>query len=151
MDFFLGQPRCVFKGLADVLRTLLKARTSFYHETCPGSNLRSRSTQGRNLGSFISGNCVVQSSQLREGHSRGRKVVGMLKADELINEAISLPMELRARLVDELLKSLNPSQAEIDELWAAEAERRIGEIESGKVKPIPGEQVFKELRKRLGR
>jgi putative addiction module component (TIGR02574 family) len=75
----------------------------------------------------------------------------MLKADELINEAMSLPVELRARLVDELLKSLNPSQAEIDELWAAEAERRVGEIESGKVKPIPGEQVFKELRERLGR
>jgi putative addiction module component (TIGR02574 family) len=75
----------------------------------------------------------------------------MLKADELINEAISLPVELRARLVDELLKSLNPSQAEIDELWAAEAERRVGEIESGKVKPIPGEQVFRELRERLGR
>jgi len=75
----------------------------------------------------------------------------MLKADELINEAMSLPVELRARLVDELLKSLNPSQAEIDELWAAEAERRVGEMESGKVKPIPGEQVFKELRERLGR
>lgn len=75
----------------------------------------------------------------------------MLKADELINEAMSLPVELRARLVDELLKSLNPSQAEIDELWAAEAERRVGDIESGKVQPIPGEQVFKELRERLGR
>jgi putative addiction module component (TIGR02574 family) len=75
----------------------------------------------------------------------------MLKTEDLIKEAVSLPVELRARLVDELLKSLNPSQAEIDELWAAEAERRIDEIESGQVKPIPGEQVFRELRKRLGR
>jgi putative addiction module component (TIGR02574 family) len=75
----------------------------------------------------------------------------MLKTDELISEAIALPVELRARLVDELLKSLNPSQAKIDELWAAEAEKRVSEVESGKVQPIPGEQVFKELRKRLGR
>ncbi len=75
----------------------------------------------------------------------------MLKTEELINEAMALPVDLRARLVDELLKSLNPSQAEIDALWAAEAERRISEIESGKVKPIPGEQVFEELWKRLGR
>ncbi len=75
----------------------------------------------------------------------------MLKADDLIKEAISLPVELRARLVDELLKSLNPSQAEIDELWAVEAERRVSEIESGEVKPVPGEQVFKELRQRHGR
>lgn len=73
----------------------------------------------------------------------------MLEAEELIKEAVSLPVELRARLVDELLKSLNPPQAAIDELWAAEAERRVSEIESGKVKPIPGEQVFEELRKRL--
>ncbi len=75
----------------------------------------------------------------------------MLKTEDLINEAMALPVELRARLADELLKSLNPSEAEIDALWAAEAERRISEIESGKVKPIPGEQVFEELRKRLGR
>jgi len=32
-----------------------------------------------------------------------------------------MPASGRARLVDELLKSLNPSQGEIDELWAAEA------------------------------
>jgi len=75
----------------------------------------------------------------------------MLKTEDLINEAMSLPVELRARLVDELLKSLNPAQAEIDALWAVEAERRVEEIESGKAKPIPGEQVFEELRKRLGR
>ncbi len=75
----------------------------------------------------------------------------MLKTEDLIQAAVSLPVELRARLVDELLKSLNPAQAEIDELWAAEAERRVDEIESGKVQPVPGEQVFRELRKRLGR
>lgn len=74
----------------------------------------------------------------------------MLKAEDLIHEAMSLPVGLRARLVDELFKSLNPSQAEIDKLWAVEAERRVCEIESGKVKPIPGEQVFEELRKRRG-
>ncbi len=74
-----------------------------------------------------------------------------MSTDELISEVISLPVEQRARLVDELLKSLNPSQAEIDELWAGEAERRVAEIEAGKVKTIPGDEVFDKLRKRLGR
>jgi putative addiction module component (TIGR02574 family) len=73
----------------------------------------------------------------------------MPTTDELINEAISLPVEQRVRLVDELLNSLNPSQAEIDELWSIEAERRVDEIEQGKVKVIPGEEVFNKLRKRL--
>lgn len=73
----------------------------------------------------------------------------MLKADELLDEAMSLPIELRAQLIEKLLNSLNPSQKEIDKLWAVEAERRVAEIESGKAKVIPGEQVFNKIRKRL--
>jgi putative addiction module component (TIGR02574 family) len=74
----------------------------------------------------------------------------MSTTDELIDEAKSLPVELRAKLVDELLKSLNSFHAEIDELWRVEAERRVDEIETGKVKVIPGEEVFDKLRERLG-
>jgi len=73
----------------------------------------------------------------------------MLKTDELMDEAMSLPVELRAQLIDKLLKSLNPAQAEIDKLWAVEAEKRVADIESGKVQPIPGEEVFKKIKKRL--
>jgi putative addiction module component (TIGR02574 family) len=75
----------------------------------------------------------------------------MLTTDELLNEAISLPVELRAQLVDALLRSLNPAQAEIDELWAAEAERRIDEIDAGQAELIPGEEVFARLHRRRGR
>ena len=73
----------------------------------------------------------------------------MLTTNELIDEAISLPVELRAQLIEKLLKSLNPSQDEIDRLWAVEAERRVAEIESGQVQTISGEEVFEKLRKRL--
>jgi putative addiction module component (TIGR02574 family) len=75
----------------------------------------------------------------------------MLKTNELIDEAMSLPVELRAQLIDKLLKSLNPSQAEIDKLWALEAEKRVADIDSGNVQLIPGEKVFKKIRKRLNR
>jgi len=75
----------------------------------------------------------------------------MQKTDELMDEAMSLPVELRAQLVDKLLKSLNPAQAEIDELWALEAEKRVADLEAGKVRPIPGEEVFEKIRKRLNR
>lgn len=72
----------------------------------------------------------------------------MIKTKELFDEAISLPLEIRTKLVEKLLNSLNPSQKEIDKLWAKEAERRVKEIKSGKVKTIPGERVFKKIRDR---
>ncbi len=65
--------------------------------------------------------------------------------NELFDEAVSLPVEIRAQLVDKLLRSLHPIQREIDELWAAEAEKRVEEIKSGKVKTIPGDEVFKKI------
>lgn len=73
----------------------------------------------------------------------------MIKTKELFDEAISLPIEIRTQLVEKLLRSLNPSQKEIDKLWAKEAEKRVEEIRSGKVKTIPGEIVFKKIRNRL--
>jgi len=72
----------------------------------------------------------------------------MIKAKELFDEAVSLPIEMRAQLIDQLLRSIHPIQKEIDELWADEAEKRVEEIKSGKVKTIPGDEVFKKI---LGR
>ncbi len=70
--------------------------------------------------------------------------------EEVISEALSLPPDTRALLADRLLTSLeSPQREEIDKLWAEEAERRIRQIETGEVKPIPGEEVFKEIRDSL--
>ena len=69
---------------------------------------------------------------------------------KLEEKILSLPCEDRIYLVEKLLKSLNsPSREEIAKAWAEESERRIDEIESGKVQTIPGEQVFQEIRKRI--
>jgi putative addiction module component (TIGR02574 family) len=74
----------------------------------------------------------------------------MIKTEDLIDEAISLPVETRTLLVDKLLQSLNPTQTEIDVLWAKEAEKRVEEIRTGKVETVPGDQVFRKIRDRLG-
>lgn len=70
---------------------------------------------------------------------------------ELIEMAEALPTAEKAMLVDRLLDSMYPRQAEIDELWRIEAERRVEEVRSGKVQTIPGEKVFEEIEKRFGR
>ena len=68
---------------------------------------------------------------------------------EIIHEAKSLPVEDRALVVDSLLRSLNPPDPEIDRKWVVVAKRRLEELRSGRVKPVPGEEVFARIRQRF--
>ncbi|KAM3090227.1 addiction module protein [Phormidesmis sp. 146-35] len=69
--------------------------------------------------------------------------------DDIFGAALALPPGLRAMLAEHLLKSLDAQQqAEVDMLWAEEAERRVQAVEQGTVTLIPGEQVIRELRSR---
>ena len=70
--------------------------------------------------------------------------------EKLLQEILSLPSHLRTILIDKLIESLNvPIQKEIDDLWAEEAEKRISDINSGKVQSISGEKVFEDIRSRF--
>lgn len=71
-----------------------------------------------------------------------------MRPKELIAEAISLPVEERAILVDSILRSLNSPEADIDRQWITEAERRLNEVRTGRARTIPGDQVFARIRKR---
>ena len=71
-------------------------------------------------------------------------------SSKIVDDVLSLPTDQRLALVNRILESLNvPTQPEIAALWAEEAERRIEQVDTGQVKSIPGEDVFKETRKRL--
>jgi len=72
-----------------------------------------------------------------------------VKTNDLISMVESLPVDIKTKLVEKILDSLHPSQKEIDSLWAKEAEKRVKEIKSGKVKTVPGEDVFGEVKKRF--
>jgi putative addiction module component (TIGR02574 family) len=72
--------------------------------------------------------------------------------DEILRAALSLPPALREMLADHLLASLDsPNQKKIEAAWAEEIERRIREIDEGKVETIDGEVVMQKLRSRLRR
>ena len=60
----------------------------------------------------------------------------------------SLPIDLKTKLIEKILNSMYPTQKEIDDLWAQEAEERFQEIKSGKVKTIPADEVFGKIQKR---
>lgn len=72
-----------------------------------------------------------------------------MKTNDLIAEATSLPVEERARVVESLLRSLNPPEPEAEAAWLALAQRRLKELDDGKVAAVPGELVFERLRKRF--
>ena len=49
--------------------------------------------------------------------------------EKIYHEALSLPADAKISLVERLLASLNlPTQADVDRLWAEEAERRVSQI-----------------------
>jgi len=73
------------------------------------------------------------------------------KVDELVAMVESLPIEIKTKLIEKILNSLHPTQKEIDELWAQEVEKRLNDIRSGKVKPIPADEVFGEIQKRYNK
>jgi putative addiction module component (TIGR02574 family) len=72
-----------------------------------------------------------------------------MKTKELIAEAVSLPVEERALLVDSLLRSLNTPEPSIDKKWLAVAEDRLQQLRAGEVTAISTDEVFKKIAARF--
>ncbi|MGA7539279.1 MAG: addiction module protein [Steroidobacteraceae bacterium] len=67
--------------------------------------------------------------------------------DALEREALKLPAEDRARLVRNLLDSLDELSAEeLDRLWLEEASQRAAQIDAGEVELISAEEVDRKAR-----
>ena len=74
-----------------------------------------------------------------------------MNTKQLIDKVMSLPVEERALVVDTLLRSLNPTESEIDKKWAAVARRRLAELRAGSVEAVPGQEVFERIWKRFNK
>ncbi len=71
-------------------------------------------------------------------------------ARELESKALRLPRRERARLAQRLISSLDPEvDTNVEKLWLQEAERRLGELKSGKVAGIPAAKVVRKARSAL--
>ena len=60
-----------------------------------------------------------------------------------------LPPKDRAFLAERLLDSLD--ETDIEQAWIDEAKRRHEEVRSGRVKPIPADEVYRRIEKLLKR
>jgi putative addiction module component (TIGR02574 family) len=64
----------------------------------------------------------------------------------LLEEALALPDNERADLVEHLLSSLDPAEPEIEKRWAKEVEDRIDALDRGELKTISIEELFRPPR-----
>ena len=65
--------------------------------------------------------------------------------DTVTNDALKLAPVQRAELIESLLASFDPGRAEIDALWAEEAERRVDAYDQGKLKASSADEVFNRI------
>jgi putative addiction module component (TIGR02574 family) len=70
--------------------------------------------------------------------------------DEIVEETRHWPPERVGELVGRLTEDLHTSDPEIEAAWKTEIDRRIAEIESGKVQGVPLEESLARARKIAG-
>lgn len=66
---------------------------------------------------------------------------------EILEQALKLPAAEKARLVDELLSSLDRPDPAMDELWRKEVQDRIRAHAAGELGSVPLEKVLEKYRK----
>jgi putative addiction module component (TIGR02574 family) len=70
------------------------------------------------------------------------------KAHRLLHEALELPPKARGDLAASLIDSLDDAaDPSAEKAWAAEVDRRLDALDSGKAKTVPWSQVEKGLLK----
>ena len=68
------------------------------------------------------------------------------EAAELLKKALSLPVSERADLAGSLIESLDETHdPSVEAAWDEEVQRRMADIDSGKVKPISLEEARRRL------
>ena len=65
----------------------------------------------------------------------------------ILEAAMKLDPREREELIEELSASLDVT--DLGEYWETEIKRRIEDVDSGRVKPVPADDVFDRLEQRL--
>ena len=68
-------------------------------------------------------------------------------AKRLLEEALRLPPDTRGELATKIIESLDDDiDDDAEELWRAEIERRVKDLDAGTAKTVPWEEVRRQLR-----
>ena len=69
-----------------------------------------------------------------------------INTNQLLSEVDSLPLDLKTKLIDKLLSSLNPTQDSVEKLWKKEIASRINTVDEDTVELIDGNTVFQKIK-----
>jgi len=79
----------------------------------------------------------------------GKGETQVATSEEILQQILSLPVETRARLAQQLLESLEPQRERNRQLWDKEVESRLDAYERGELQAVSGEEVFARLREKF--
>lgn len=71
--------------------------------------------------------------------------------EQIVEETRRWSPEEVGELVGRLTEDLHASVPDVQAAWRAEIDRRVEEIQSGKIQGVPGEEVSKQVGKVAGR
>jgi len=71
----------------------------------------------------------------------------MTAVAEILEAALKLEARERVQLLEELSASLHG--IDLGDEWEAEIGRRVDDVDSGRVQPVPGEAVLERLERRF--
>ena len=70
----------------------------------------------------------------------------MKDVEAIVQEALDLPVDQRARVAERLLESLDDlPEEQIERLWAKEAQRRVEAADRGEIQSYPADKVHREV------
>ena len=71
-----------------------------------------------------------------------------MDVEQLLREALRLPVDARAKLAGEIISSLDDSTPDPDRdvAWAAEIRRRLDAYDAGQLKTVPADQVVADIK-----
>jgi putative addiction module component (TIGR02574 family) len=98
-------------------------------------------------GLFLAGR--VEYPEVRETRTRMPDTM-RAPVKEVVEKALKLDEHGRAEVVEVLLKSLEVEDLEEEADFVAELDRRAAEMEAGKVRGIPWEELWAELQRERG-
>jgi putative addiction module component (TIGR02574 family) len=70
----------------------------------------------------------------------------MAQPKEIVEAALQLPPEQREEVINDLWASL---EGDLGDEWEDEIQRRVKDVDDGRVKTIPAEEVFSRLEHRF--